>query len=140
MAEKYSEKMPTRGIRMPDEQWKTCQEMSEELGYRYPSDFIRDAIDFYVEWKKSDSAEKFLTPACLRRGWSLSGLRADWAKAGRVRRGRRRSLRILHLRELAQDPEEGGLLLRGEAGKPPAEDGEPRSSGGSGNVPRRSEI
>ena len=37
--------------------------MSEELGYRYPSDFIRDAIDFYVEWKKSDSAEKFLTPA-----------------------------------------------------------------------------
>ena len=48
---------------MPDEQWKMCQEMSEELGYRYPSDFIRDAIDFYVEWKKSDSAEKFLTPA-----------------------------------------------------------------------------
>ena len=63
MAEKYSEKMPTRGIRMPDEQWKMCQEMSDELGYRYPSDFIRDAIDFYVEWKKSDSAEKFLTPA-----------------------------------------------------------------------------
>ena len=63
MAEKYSEKMPTRGIRMPDEQWKMCQEMSEELGYRYPSDFIRDAIDFYVEWKKSKSAEKFLTPA-----------------------------------------------------------------------------
>ena len=63
MAEKSSEKMPTRGIRMPDEQWKMCQEMSEELGYRYPSDFIRDAIDFYVEWKKSDSAEKFLTPA-----------------------------------------------------------------------------
>ena len=48
---------------MPDEQWKMCQEMSEELGYRYPSDFIRDAIDFYVEWKKSKSAEKFLTPA-----------------------------------------------------------------------------
>lgn len=63
MAEKSSEKMPTRGIRMPDEQWKTCQEMSEELGYRYPSDFIRDAIDFYVEWKKSKSTEKFLTPA-----------------------------------------------------------------------------
>ena len=63
MAEKYSEKMPTRGIRMSDEQWKMCQEMSDELGYRYPSDFIRDAIDFYVEWKKSDSAEKFLTPA-----------------------------------------------------------------------------
>ena len=65
MAEKYSEKMPTRGIRMPDEQWKMCQEMSDELGYRYPSDFIRDAIDFYVEWKKSKSAEKFLTPALV---------------------------------------------------------------------------
>ena len=63
MAEKYSEKMPTRGIRMPDEQWKTCQEMSEELGYRYPSDFIRDAIDFYVEWTNRESSEKFLTPA-----------------------------------------------------------------------------
>ena len=54
-------KLPKR--QLPDEQWKMCQEMSEELGYRYPSDFIRDAIDFYVEWKKSDSAEKFLTPA-----------------------------------------------------------------------------
>ena len=63
MAEKYSEKMPTRGIRMPDEQWKMCQEMSEELGYRYPSDFIRDAIEFYVEWTKRESSEKFLTPA-----------------------------------------------------------------------------
>ena len=63
MAEKYSEKMPTRGIRMPDEQWKMCQEMSEELGYRYPSDFIRDAIDFYVEWTNRESSEKFLTPA-----------------------------------------------------------------------------
>ena len=63
MAEKTSEKMPSRGIRMPDEQWKMCQEMSEELGYRYPSDFIRDAIDFYVEWTKRESSEKFLTPA-----------------------------------------------------------------------------
>ncbi len=63
MAEKSSEKMPTRGIRMPDEQWKMCQEISKELGYRYPSDFIRDAIEFYVEWTKRDSSEKFLTPA-----------------------------------------------------------------------------
>lgn len=58
-----SEKMPTRGIRMPDEQWKTCTEMSKELGYHSPSDFIRDAIEFYVEWKNRDSSEKFLTPA-----------------------------------------------------------------------------
>ena len=58
-----SEKMPTRGIRMPDEQWKTCVEMSKDLGYGSPSDFIRDAIEFYVEWTKRESSEKFLTPA-----------------------------------------------------------------------------
>ena len=33
MSENENEKMPTRGIRMPDELWKTCIEMSEELGY-----------------------------------------------------------------------------------------------------------
>ena len=58
-----SEKMPTRGIRMPDEQWKTCVEMSKDLGYGSPSDFIRDAIEFYVEWTNRESSEKFLTPA-----------------------------------------------------------------------------
>ena len=63
MAEKTSESMPTRGIRMPNEQWETCVEMSKELGYRYPSDFVRDAIDFYVEWTNRESSEKFLTPA-----------------------------------------------------------------------------
>ena len=31
MTEKINEKMPTRGIRMPDELWKTCIEMSKEL-------------------------------------------------------------------------------------------------------------
>ena len=58
-----SEKMPTRGIRMLDEQWKTCVEMSKDLGYGSPSDFIRDAIEFYVEWTGRESSEKFLTPA-----------------------------------------------------------------------------
>lgn len=61
--EKANEKMPTRGIRMPDELWNTCVEMSEELGYGYPSDFIRDAIEFFIEWNKRKSSEKFLTPA-----------------------------------------------------------------------------
>ena len=63
MTEKINEKMPTRGIRMPDELWKTCIEMSEELGYGYPSDFIRDAIEFFIEWNSIKSSEKFLTPA-----------------------------------------------------------------------------
>ena len=48
---------------MPEEQWEMCQEKAKDLGYHNPSEFVRDAIDFYVEWKKSKSAEKFLTPA-----------------------------------------------------------------------------
>ena len=63
MAEKTSEKMPTKGIRMPEEQWEMCQEKSKELGYHNPSEFVRDAIDFYVEWTNRESSEKFLTPA-----------------------------------------------------------------------------
>ena len=58
-----SEKMPTKGVRMPDEQWKMCQEKAKELGYHNPSEFVRDAIDFYVEWTNRESSEKFLTPA-----------------------------------------------------------------------------
>lgn len=58
-----SEKMPTKGIRMPEEQWEMCQEKAKELGYHNPSEFVRDAIDFYVEWTNRESSEKFLTPA-----------------------------------------------------------------------------
>ena len=63
MSENANEKMPTRGIRRPDELWNTCNEMSKELGYGYPSDFIRDAIEFFIEWNNRKSSEKFLTPA-----------------------------------------------------------------------------
>ena len=63
MAEKTSEKMPTKGIRMPEEQWEMCQEKAKDLGYHNPSEFVRDAIDFYVEWTNRESSEKFLTPA-----------------------------------------------------------------------------
>lgn len=63
MAEKTSEKMPTKGIRMSEEQWEMCQKKATELGYHNPSEFVRDAIDFYVEWTNRESSEKFLTPA-----------------------------------------------------------------------------
>ena len=63
MAEKSSEKMPTKGIRMPEEQWEMCQEKAKDLGYHNPSEFVRDAIDFYAEWTNRESSEKFLTPA-----------------------------------------------------------------------------
>ena len=48
---------------MPEEQWEMCQKKSKELGYHNPSEFVRDAIDFYVEWTNRESSEKFLTPA-----------------------------------------------------------------------------
>lgn len=48
---------------MPEEQWEMCQEKATELGYHNPSEFVRDAIDFYVEWTNRESSEKFLTPA-----------------------------------------------------------------------------
>ena len=63
MPENENEKMPTRGVRMPNELWNTCVEMSKELGYGFPSDFIRDAIEFFIEWNNRKSSEKFLTPA-----------------------------------------------------------------------------
>ena len=48
---------------MPEEQWEMCQEKAKALGYHNPSEFVRDAIDFYVEWTNRESSEKFLTPA-----------------------------------------------------------------------------
>lgn len=48
---------------MPEEQWEMCQEKAKDLGYHNPSEFVRDAIDFYVEWTNRKSSEKFLTPA-----------------------------------------------------------------------------
>ena len=44
MSEKINEKMPTRGIRMPDELWKACIEMSEELGYGYKNARFREDL------------------------------------------------------------------------------------------------
>ena len=38
-------------------------EKAKELGYHNPSEFVRDAIDLYVEWTGRESSEKFLTPA-----------------------------------------------------------------------------
>lgn len=35
---------------MLPEQWKMCEQMSRELGYKNQSEFIRDAVEFYHEW------------------------------------------------------------------------------------------
>ena len=54
--------MKTKGIRMSDEQWLLCIEKSQELGKESPSEFVREAIDFYMEWLNLDQKKKFLTP------------------------------------------------------------------------------
>lgn len=58
-----AESMLSKGVRMLPEQWKMCEQMSRELGYKNQSEFIRDSVEFYHEWKTRDSSEKFLTPA-----------------------------------------------------------------------------
>ena len=47
---------------MPNEQWLLCIEKSQELGKESPSEFVREAIDFYMEWLNLDQKKKFLTP------------------------------------------------------------------------------
>lgn len=55
--------MTTKGVRMRPEQWKLCDQMSKDFGYKSPSVFIREAVEFYSEWKTRSTSEKFLTPA-----------------------------------------------------------------------------
>ena len=54
--------MGSTGIRFTEEQLRRCDEKSEELGISR-NRFIRDAVDFYLEWLSRESTEKFLTPA-----------------------------------------------------------------------------
>ncbi len=58
-----AENMQSKGVRMYPEQWKLCDEMCRDFGYKNPSEYIRNAVEFYAEWKKSKSPQKFLTPA-----------------------------------------------------------------------------
>ena len=60
---KMSENLQSRGVRLRPEQWKLCAQMCKESGYKNTNEFIRDAIDFFAEWKSRDTTEKFLTPA-----------------------------------------------------------------------------
>ena len=62
MSKRSADSMKTKGIRMSDEQWLLCIEKSQELGKESPSEFVREAIDFYMEWLNLDQKKKFLTP------------------------------------------------------------------------------
>ncbi|MBQ8186538.1 MAG: ribbon-helix-helix protein, CopG family, partial [Clostridia bacterium] len=57
------ENMTAKSIRLTPMQWNKCDKRAEELGLRSRNDFIRDAIDFYMEWLNKPSSQKFLTPA-----------------------------------------------------------------------------
>ena len=62
MKNKNDRAMGSTGIRFTEEQLRRCDEKSEELGISR-NRFIRDAVDFYLDWLSRESTEKFLTPA-----------------------------------------------------------------------------
>ena len=62
MGNKKNRVMGSTGIRFTEDQLRRCEEKSVELGISR-NEFIRDAVDFYLEWLNIESTEKFLTPA-----------------------------------------------------------------------------
>ena len=62
MDKKNSKVMGSTGVRFTEEQLKRCDAKSDELGISR-NEFIRDAVEFYLEWLSRESTEKFLTPA-----------------------------------------------------------------------------
>ena len=58
-----SEKMGTKNIRMTDEMIAACEKYAAEYNAGNVNAFVRDAIEFYIEWLNRESTEKFLTPA-----------------------------------------------------------------------------
>lgn len=61
--DKQSDAMPSKGVRLRIDQWEDCDRFSESLGMASRNDFIRDAIDFYLEYLRRNNSVKFLTPA-----------------------------------------------------------------------------
>ena len=55
--------MPSKGVRLRVDQWEDCDKFYESLGLASRNDFIRDAVDFYIEYLRRSNSVKFLTPA-----------------------------------------------------------------------------
>ena len=55
--------MPSKGVRLRVDQWEDCDKYYQTLGLASRNDFIRDAVDFYLEYLSKSSSAKFLTPA-----------------------------------------------------------------------------
>ena len=54
--------MPSKGVRLRVDQWEDCDKYYQTLGLASRNDFIRDAVDFYLEYLSKSSSAKFLTP------------------------------------------------------------------------------
>ena len=57
-----SENFESKGVRHRPEQWRLCTQMCQEFGYKNYSEFLREAIDFYADWKMRGTTEKVITP------------------------------------------------------------------------------
>ena len=57
-----SENFESKGVRLRPEQWRFCTQMCQEFGYKNYSEFLREAIDFYADWKMRGTTEKVITP------------------------------------------------------------------------------
>ncbi len=57
-----SENFESKGVRLRHEQWRLCNQMCREFGYKNYSEFLREAVDFYAEWKTRGTTEQIITP------------------------------------------------------------------------------
>ena len=55
--------LKAKSVRMSDEQWDRCEEMAKWMHLRSSNEFIRDAVDFYIEWCRRPYSQQFLTAA-----------------------------------------------------------------------------
>ena len=55
--------LKAKSVRMSDEQWERCEEMTKWMHLRSANEFIRDAVDFYIEWCRRPYSQQFLTAA-----------------------------------------------------------------------------
>ena len=56
-------KLVPESIRMTEKQWAACREMAKVMHLRSKNEFIRDAVDFYIEWCRRPYSQQFLTAA-----------------------------------------------------------------------------
>ena len=60
---KNQEAMPAKNVRLRVDQWEDCDRLAKKLSLPSEKHFIRDAVDFYIEFLNAKNSSKFLTPA-----------------------------------------------------------------------------